>query len=212
MAEILQAVVLALIQGLTEFLPISSAAHLILAPRLLGWADQGLAFDVAVHVGSLVAVMTYFRAELRTMASHWWGSLGGGPRTADARLAWAVLWGTVPAVVAGLLLKTKIAGELRSPTVIALATIGFGLVLWLADARGARVRDEFSLRAHDILLIGCAQALALIPGTSRSGITMSAALLLGLSRAGAARFSFLLSRSEERRVGKECRSRWSPYH
>lgn len=187
------AAVLALIQGLTEFLPISSAAHLILFPRLFGWPDQGLAFDVAVHVGSLAAVGLYFRADLGRMARDWGRSLAGGPLTADARLAWAVCWGTVPAGLAGLILKDWVAHALRGPRVIAAATIGFGLLLWWADARARRTRDEHALTWRDVLVIGCAQALALVPGTSRSGITMTAALMRGLTRAAAARFSFLLS-------------------
>jgi undecaprenyl-diphosphatase len=191
--DMLQAVILALVQGLTEFLPISSSAHLILVPRLLGWEDQGLAFDVAVHVGTLAAVVTYFRHEVWRMFMAWLQSIGGKGMNADARLAWFVLLGTVPAVAAGLLLHDVIETALRSPLVIAFTTIFFGLVLWWADRRGSQRRDEHVLGVADVLLIGCAQALALIPGTSRSGITMTAALALGLTRTAAARFSFLLS-------------------
>lgn len=191
--DMLQAVILALVQGLTEFLPISSSAHLILVPRLLGWEDQGLAFDVAVHVGTLAAVVTYFRHEVWRMFMAWLQSIGGKGMNADARLAWFVLLGTVPAVAAGLLLHDVIETALRSPLVIAFTTIFFGLVLWWADRRGSQQRDEHALGVADVLLIGCAQALALIPGTSRSGITMTAALALGLTRTAAARFSFLLS-------------------
>ena len=191
--DTLQAVILALVQGLTEFLPISSSAHLILAPRLLGWQDQGLAFDVAVHVGTLIAVVFYFRHEVGRMLLAWLKSIGGGGVDADARLAWYVLLGTVPAVLAGLLLHDLVETQLRSPLVIAFTTVVFGLVLWWADSRGRQRRDEHTLRIADVLVIGCAQALAMIPGTSRSGITMTAALALGLTRTGAARFSFLLS-------------------
>ncbi len=188
-----QMVVLALLQGLTEFLPISSSAHLILVPVLTGWRDQGLAFDVAVHIGTLAAVMWYFRQELTAMAREWGLSVAGGESTPNSRLAWAVLLGTIPAGLAGLLFKGFIETGLRSPLVIAATTIIFGLLLWWADAQGRRERDEHTLGWRDVLLIGCAQALALIPGTSRSGITMTAALMLGLTREGAARFSFLLS-------------------
>jgi undecaprenyl-diphosphatase len=188
-----QVTVLALLQGLTEFLPISSSAHLVLVPVLTGWQDQGLAFDVAVHVGTLAAVVTYFRRELAAMAGAWWHSLGSVPMGPEARLAWAVLFATVPAGLAGLLLKDYIELYLRSPLVIAWATIGFGLLLGWADLSGRRRRDEHAIRWSDVLVIGCAQALALIPGTSRSGITITAGLALGLSRQGAARFSFLLS-------------------
>ena len=189
----LQTVLLALLQGLTEFLPISSSAHLILMPRLLGWGDQGLAFDVAVHVGTLLAVMFYFRHDLQRLLGAWFGSCLGRQMNADARLAWLLLLGTVPVVVAGLLLHDAVETYLRSPLVIALATIGFGVLLWLADRRGRQVRSEDSLTLVDVIWIGLAQALALIPGTSRSGITMTAALALGLTRSAAARFSFLLS-------------------
>ncbi|MBN4079401.1 undecaprenyl-diphosphate phosphatase [Beggiatoa alba] len=187
------AIWLALLQGLTEFLPVSSSAHLILLPRLLGWPDQGLAFDVAVHVGTLSAVVLYFRRELAPMAQDWFVSLRTRKNTANSRLAWAVLWGTVPVGLVGLLFKGFIEGNLRSELVIAATTIIFGLLLWWADAKGRGRRDEYSLRISDIAIIGLAQAIALIPGTSRSGITMTAGLMLGLSRQAAARFSFLLS-------------------
>ena len=189
----LHAILLALLQGLTEFLPVSSSAHLILLPRLLGWEDQGLAFDVAVHVGTLTAVVLYFRRELKPMALDWFQSLLTRQNTVNSRLAWAVLWGAVPVGLAGLLFKGFIEVNLRSELVIAAATIGFGLLLWLADAKGRGKRDEYSLRISDIVIVGVAQAVALIPGTSRSGITMTAGLMLGLSRQAAARFSFLLS-------------------
>jgi undecaprenyl-diphosphatase len=187
-----QALILALIQGLTEFLPISSSAHLILVPVLTDWPDQGLAFDVAVHAGTLTAVVLYFRSELARMLVEWFASFKGG-LTPDARLAWAVLIGTIPVGLAGLLFKDVIETQLRSPMVIAVATIVFGLLLWYADSTGKRNRNEYGLLLLDVLIIGLAQALALIPGTSRSGITITAALMLGLNREAAARFSFLLS-------------------
>ncbi|MEJ2480047.1 MAG: undecaprenyl-diphosphate phosphatase [Acidihalobacter sp.] len=186
-------ITLAVLQGLTEFLPISSSAHLILTPRLLGWSDQGLAFDVAVHVGTLSAVVLYFRAELRRMATEWFASVSGRGTGPEGRLAWAVLLGTIPVGLAGLLLKDWVETALRSPLVIAWATIGFGVLLGLADWLGRRVRDEHSLGVFDVLFVGIAQALALIPGTSRSGATMTAGRMLGLTREAAARFSFLLS-------------------
>ena len=190
--DLLQIVILALVQGLTEFLPISSSAHLILVPVLTDWPDQGLAFDVAVHAGTLTAVVLYFRKELARMTIEWFASFGGR-LTADARLAWAVLIGTIPVGIAGLVFKGFIEAELRSAMVIAVATIVFGLLLWFADRRGTRSRSEFELSLRDVLIIGLAQALALIPGTSRSGITITAALMLGLTREASARFSFLLS-------------------
>ena len=191
--ELMHIVVLALVQGLTEFLPISSSAHLILFPTLSGWADQGLAFDVAVHVGTLSAVVWYFRRELAVMLRDWFASLLQRRRVGDSNLAWAVGFGTIPVGLAGLLFKDVVETSLRSPLVIAGATIAFGLLLWWADARAKRVRDEHSIGWRDVLIIGIAQAIALIPGTSRSGITMTAGLMVGLNRAAAARFSFLLS-------------------
>ena len=192
--DIYQAIALALMQGLTEFLPISSSAHLILLPKMVdGWGDQGLAFDVAVHVGTLSAVMLYFRSEIQEMAVDWTVSLTTKKQTLNSKLAWAVLFGTIPVGLAGLLFKDFIEVNLRSPTVIALATVIFALLLWWADVTGKRNRDEYTISWLDVIVIGCAQALALIPGTSRSGATITAGLLLGMSREASARFSFLLS-------------------
>lgn len=188
-----QALILALVQGLTEFLPISSSAHLILVPLLVDWPDQGLAFDVAVHLGTLSAVVLYFRHQLWDMACAWVVSLGSRNPDQEARLAWAVLLGTLPLGLCGLLLHDVVETYLRSPLVIAVATILFGLLLWYADARGAQTRCEYRLSAGRVAVIALAQALALIPGTSRSGITIAAGLLVGLDRKAAARFSFLLS-------------------
>ncbi|TDX98170.1 undecaprenyl-diphosphate phosphatase [Thiohalophilus thiocyanatoxydans] len=190
---LIQIIILAIIQGLTEFLPISSSAHLILVPQLSDWPDQGLAFDVAVHVGTLSAVVWYFRCEVITMARDWGSSCVQRQQTGESRLAWAVILGSIPVAVFGLLLHDLVDTTLRSPLVIAWATIGFGLLLWLADVIGRRVRDEHRLGWKDVVVIGLAQAVALIPGTSRSGITMTAGLLMGLTRTAAARFSFLLS-------------------
>ncbi|MGM0593845.1 MAG: undecaprenyl-diphosphate phosphatase [Pseudomonadota bacterium] len=191
--ELIQIILLSLVQGLTEFLPISSSAHLILFPALSGWADQGLAFDVAVHVGTLSAVVWYFRRELQVMLRDWLASIAQRRRVGDSNLAWAVGFGTIPAGLAGLLFNDYIETALRSPLVIAATTVIFGLLLWWADAQGKRERSEHTIGWRDVVVIGLAQALALIPGTSRSGITMTAGLILGLTRAGAARFSFLLS-------------------
>lgn len=182
---------LALVQGLTEFLPISSSAHLILMPHLFDWPDQGLYFDVATNTGTLLAVLLYLRQEVWELLLAWLGWFRKGVMNQDARLAWAVIWATVPVGAAGLF-AASYAELLRTPLVIATTSIGFGLLLWIADrSRGRRRVHE--IRAADVVVIGCAQALALIPGTSRSGITMTAGVFQGLSRQSAARFSFLLA-------------------
>ncbi|NND89774.1 MAG: undecaprenyl-diphosphate phosphatase [Granulosicoccus sp.] len=191
--ELMHIIWLSLIQGLTEFLPISSSAHLILVPSLLGWPDQGLAFDVAVHLGTLLAVLSYFRHDIVRLFLAWIDSLARRQMTPEARLAWGIVLGTIPAGLVGLGFKDLIEVYLRSPLVIAVTTIVFGLLLWVADRRSRLVRDEYSLGWQDFLIIGAAQAMALIPGTSRSGITITAGLLLGLTRTAAARYSFLLS-------------------
>lgn len=191
--DFIQIVILAIVQGLTEFLPISSSAHLILVPVLTGWEDQGLAFDVAVHLGTLIAVVYYFRNEIQRMITAWFLSVFKRELTADGKLAWAVLFGTIPVGLAGLFLKDAIELYLRSPLVIATSTLVFGLLLWYADYVGKRRRAESEMNWKDVTFIGISQALALIPGTSRSGATMTAALFLGFTRQAAARFSFLLS-------------------
>lgn len=188
----LETIFLALIQGLTEFLPISSSAHLIIPSEVLGWKDQGLAFDVAVHVGTLFAVLIYFRDDLQRMLKAWFSSLTGTHST-DSRLAWFVLLGTIPAAAIGFLAKDFIEVNLRSAAVIAATTIGFGLLLGWADKKAEQTRVVEHITIKDAVFIGFAQVLAIIPGTSRSGITMTAGLMLGLDRESAARFSFLLS-------------------
>lgn len=190
---ITQIIILALMQGLTEFLPISSSAHLILVPVLSGWPDQGIAFDVSVHLGTLSAVVIYFRREVMTLSRDGAASFFQRKRVGDSDLAWAVVIATIPAVLVGLIFHDIIAGEMRSALVIAGTTMGFGLLLGIADWTGKRERDERSLSLKDVIIIGLAQAVALIPGISRSGVTMTAGLMLGLTRQAAARFSFLLS-------------------
>ena len=189
MAEWLQSLVLALIQGVTEFLPVSSSAHLILPSRILGWPDQGILFDVGVHAGTLCAVLWYFRA---TLAS-WFASLLPG-RDREGSELWPVVIATVPVVLAGWLLRDMIANEARGVPVIIATTVIFGFLLGVADRRAPDAAAGRSyISGRDALLIGSAQVLALIPGTSRSGITITAALFLGYHRPAAARFSFLLS-------------------
>lgn len=186
----LQIVVLSLIQGLTEFLPVSSSAHLILPSLLTDWPDQGLAFDVGVHFGTLVAVVAYFRQDLMHMA----GAVVNFPvhrrYTAEIDLVFKLGLATLPVMVAGFLGKDFIETHLRSVPVIATTTIVFGILLWLADRKPGK---QELLSWGQAAFVGGMQVLALIPGTSRSGITITAALLVGLSRTGAARFSFLLA-------------------
>lgn len=190
MSEWLQAILLAFVQGLTEFLPISSSAHLILPAQLFGWTDQGVAFDIAVHVGSLMAVVLYFRGDLRALLLGSLQAVRLGQMNEEARLVWHLLIATLPVALAGVLFSQLISEQLRSIPVIAAATIGFGILLAVADRSGGGQRE---LDWRSALWVGLAQMLALVPGTSRSGITMTAALFCGLGREAAARFSFLLS-------------------
>jgi undecaprenyl-diphosphatase len=185
----LHAVVLGLVQGATEFLPVSSSGHLILVPALLGWPDPGHAFDAAVHLGTTVALLVYFATELRRLAR---GALAGS--APDRRLLLALLAGSAPAGLAGLALEGPITAHLHSTRVVAVSLIVWALVLWWADRRAARARvgDVRDVGVPRAVAIGCAQAIALVPGTSRSGITLAAGLVLGLDRSAAARFAFLL--------------------
>jgi undecaprenyl-diphosphatase len=189
----IHAIVLAIVQGLSEFLPISSSGHLILVPSLLGWPDQGVAFDVALHLGTLIAVVAYFRVQLLQMARAWFSSFSGGGLTPDGRLAWCIVVGTIPVGLVGLFFGDYIELMLRNPLFVASTLAGFGILMWLADRLGAQRRDEYSVGWRDALLIGAAQALALMPGTSRSGVTMTMARGLGLTRVASARYSFLLA-------------------
>jgi undecaprenyl-diphosphatase len=189
----LQIIVLAIVQGLTEFLPISSSGHLVLVPYLAEWTDQGLAFDVAVHAGSLVAVCVFFREDILGLLRGTLQVLGGNTRLPQANMALAIGLGTIPAAIAGLLFASWIEANLRDPAVIVYTLSGYGILMALADRYGKSERVIASVRIRDALIIGCAQALALVPGTSRSGVTITAARVLGLKRQDAARFSFLLS-------------------
>jgi undecaprenyl-diphosphatase len=189
----LQIVVLAIIQGITEFLPISSSGHLILVPYFTNWPDQGLDFDLAVHIGTLTAIVAYFRRTLAAMARDWLRSIAQRREVGESRLAWAVLFGTIPAGLVGLAFRHDIETTLRSPLVVACTTIGYAILLFVADRFSAKTRNERSVGWLDVVVIGCAQALALVPGTSRSGVTITAGLFRGLSREAAARFSFLLA-------------------
>ncbi len=193
--DALQLFILALIQGLTEFLPISSSAHLVLPSQILGWPDQGLAFDVAVHVGTLSAVLFYFRNDLFQIGRDWTlNTIGRGPRTLYSRQGWFLIWATVPAVIFGGLVSATGADEaMRSVAVIAATTLIFGTLLGLADRSKNLTQPLEKLTLKQAMVMGLAQALAIIPGTSRSGVTMTAGLMMGLTREAAARFSFLMS-------------------
>jgi undecaprenyl-diphosphatase len=188
-----EAVILALIQGFTEFLPISSSAHLVLPSLLLGWEDQGLAFDVAVHVGTLLAVLSYYRRDLLQLVLAWLRSVSGGGSSPDSRLAWYLVVATVPAGLVGLLAGGFIEQHLRTLPVIAATTLVFGLLLGVADRRARQGAPGRDLDLRLAMLVGFAQAMAPVPGVSRSGVTMTAGILLGMTRQAAARFSFLLS-------------------
>ncbi len=178
---------------MTEFLPISSSAHLVLTSYLLGWPDQGLAFDVAVNTATMLAVITYFRRDLAALATGVWTGRGEVEGMPPRRLAAALAVGTVPVAIAGFAFAGWFETAARDPRLIAAGSIGFGLALGAADRWGARRRDLGGLGLPDALWIGLAQALALVPGTSRAGITLTAALALGFRRPEAARFSFLLA-------------------
>lgn len=196
--ETIQILVLAFVQGITEFLPISSSGHLVLTPLLFGYKLQSLAFDVALHLGTLLAVILYFRREIGRMILAVLDSMRTRRLTdPDARLGWMLLLATVPVVVLGLPLKSVLELLRQDDRLIALViagtTIGFGALLWWADWSGKRRRDEYSVNWRDALLVGLLQAVAIIPGTSRSGITITAGLMLGLTRQAASRFSFLLA-------------------
>lgn len=187
-----QIIVLAIVQGITEFLPISSSGHLILIPAFTGWPDQGIATDVMVHVGSLVAVLVYFWRDVLALVQ---GTLNllRGKMTDDGRMAIYILLATIPALAFGLFLKASgVSSMIRSVEIIAWNAIIFGVLMYLADRFGKRLKSMEDMTLAPAFMIGIAQAMALIPGTSRSGVTMTAARMLGFERAEAARFSFLL--------------------
>jgi undecaprenyl-diphosphatase len=196
----IQAALLGVIQGLTEFLPVSSSAHLILARAFFGFDGDkfGLAFDVACHVGTLIAVLIYFRRDIAEMIAALPylfrpGTVSGKSEHASSRLIWLLAAGTIPAVVVGLLFKNRIEEHMRTPIVAAVALALGGIMLLVAERLGSRTRGDRSLTMLEAVLIGCAQALALVPGVSRSGATLTVALLIGLRRAEGARFVFLLA-------------------
>jgi len=191
----MQAIFLGMVQGLGEFLPISSSGHLVVVPWLLGWPEHGLSFDVALHVGTLAAVLyAFFDDWRRLLTAGIRGTLAGRPfADPDSRLLWLLAVASVPGAVAGLLLEDRAESVFRSPGLVAAAMALMGVVLFLADRAARGTADARSVTLRDALLIGAAQALAIIPGVSRSGATISMGLLLGYRREEAARFSFLLA-------------------
>lgn len=187
--DILQAAILGLVQGLGEFLPISSSAHLVLVPWLFNWEDPGLTFDIALHIGTLVAVVIYFWKD-------WLQLFRKGmtnARSREGRLFWYLVLATIPGAVIGLFLEKKAETSFRNPVLIAIMLIVLGIVLYLVDRKSAKKIEAENISLKASFLIGLSQALSIIPGVSRSGITMTTGLFLGLTREGAARFSFLLS-------------------
>jgi len=191
--SLINILVLALLQGFTELLPISSSAHLILVPAVTGWPDQGLMVDAALHLGTFFAILLYFWRDVWGMTTGLGAAVTGRWDNPGARLAMQVVVATIPAVIVGVLIKDYAETSLRSVTLIACNAIFFGILLYLADRYGARNRQIGEMTWRHALLIGIAQAFALVPGTSRSGITMTAALGLKYDRVSAARFSFLIS-------------------
>lgn len=191
--EIFQIAILSLVQGISEFLPISSSGHLVLVPWFAGWKDQGLMMDVGVHVGTLGAVMVYLREEIRQMTVGAIRTAKGRGMNDGTRLLLYICIGTIPVVIAGYVVNEYYANAFRSVMVIGWTTLGFGILLWITDKFGLTLRRIEHLKIFDVIVIGVAQTLALIPGTSRSGITMTAGRLLGMERTDAARFSMTLS-------------------
>lgn len=206
--NVLEAIVLGLVQGLTEFLPVSSSAHLRIVGEVIGSGDPGAAFTAITQIGTETAVLLYFRRDIARICVHWWravrGDLGtdwrsrtgapvGGERDPDAQMAWFIALGSVPIVVLGLLFQEAIEQPFRNLWLIVLTLAGFALVLDWADRRGRKERVLTELTPRHAVLFGLAQAMALIPGVSRSGGTITAGLLMGYTREAAARYSFLLA-------------------
>ena len=193
--DLFQAIVLGIVQGLTEFLPISSSGHLRIVPAFAGWEDPGAAFTAVIQLGTMAAVVLYFRRDLWRIATAWLASLRDRSRRSelDARMGWYLIAGTVPIVIFGVAFSHQIENGARSLYLIGTTLILLGLLLLVAEKVSSRERDLATITRRDAIVIGFAQALALIPGVSRSGATITAGLFLGLDRVAAARFSFLLS-------------------
>ena len=194
--DAVQAIVLGIVQGLTEFLPVSSTAHLRIVPAFFGWEDPGAAFTAIVQLGTMAAVLLYFRQDLWNIASAWLRSVRArerAPQDQDARMGWYIILGTIPIAVLGVAFKDQIENQFRTLELVGSALIAFSLVMLWAEAVSRRDRELTEITRRDGFIIGCAQALALVPGVSRSGATISAGLFLNFERTAAARYSFLLS-------------------
>jgi undecaprenyl-diphosphatase len=193
--DAVQAIVLGIVQGLTEYLPVSSTAHLRIVPAFMGWEDPGAAFTAVTQLGTMAAVLLYFRADLWRIARTWTASLRQPElrRDVDARMGWYIILGTIPIGVFGLVFADQIESGARDLYLIGTTLILLGLLLLFAERVAKRDRDITAIKRRDGIVIGFAQALALIPGVSRSGATITAGLFLGFDRASAARYSFLLS-------------------
>jgi undecaprenyl-diphosphatase len=215
-----EAILLGIVQGLTEFLPISSSAHLLILSQVFGWDDPGAAFTAVTQIGTEMAVIIYFRREIGAILRAWAKSITNADarNDQDARIGWLVIIGTIPIAVLGVLFKDQIETAARNLWLVATMLILFGLILGVADALGARVKTERDLTVRDGILFGLAQSLALIPGVSRSGATISAGLGMGYTRAAAARYAFLLAIPavlssglfEARKIGDERNVAWGP--
>ena len=215
-----EAIILGIVQGLTEFLPISSSAHLLILSQLFGWEDPGAAFTAVTQIGTEMAVIIYFRREIGEIVSAWFRSLANADARHEpaARMGWLVIIGTIPVAVLGFLFKDQIETIARNLWLTATMLILFGVILGVADALGERVKDERDLTVKDGILYGLAQSLALIPGVSRSGATISAGLFMGYTRGAAARYAFLLAVPavlasglfEARKIGDDTTVAWGP--
>jgi len=192
--DLIQLILISLIQGISEFLPISSSAHLVLLPKLMSWNDQGLSIDIAAHLGSLLAVIYYFRTDFINIVVNGFGPVFGSKYArVDYKLFWLIILASLPALIGGFIFHDVISTYLRNPLVVAFTTIFFGFFLWISDIVGKKSRKITTITKKDALIIGLSQVLSLIPGTSRSGITMTTGLLLGLDRQTAIKFSFFMS-------------------
>ncbi|MFM9872772.1 MAG: undecaprenyl-diphosphate phosphatase [Fimbriimonadaceae bacterium] len=192
---LLEAIVLGIVQGLTEFLPISSSGHLLIVPAFFGWEDAGSGFTAVIQLGTLLAILIYFREDIGRTFKGWSAGFRDAEKrgTMDWNLGWGVVIGTIPIAVAGLLLEKRIDSDFRSPMIVAGALLLFGLLMGFADSKGGKTRELKNIRVKDCVIMGLWQCLALVPGSSRSGSTITGGLFGGFDRETAARVSFLLS-------------------